>query len=399
MKKNVKDDFPLFEIQSNLSYLDSAATSLTPHVVIEAMSQYYREYRASVHRGMYPTAVKATEQYEAARATVAQWINAPEPETVIFTSGVTAGMNMIAWSLTDRVKKGDNIVLTRLEHHANLIPWQQLAKRTEAELRFIELTDDGRIDEPSIERVIDEKTAIVSVTMISNAIGTIVPVEIIIGAAKEVGAVTILDAAQAAGHQPIDVQMLGCDALLFSGHKCYGPTGVGVLYGTRDFLESLEPAVTGGEMVETVDYETATWAALPHKFEAGTPNVAGAIGLATATVYIDHLGFDAIQKHEAELTKYALTKLRDICPIVGPQLASQRSGIISFTVGDLHPHDIAGLLGESNICVRAGHHCAMPLMKQLGLSGTVRLSLGCYNTRDDIDRLCDGLIQIREKMA
>lgn len=386
----MKKDFPIYKTHPNLVYLDTAASSQTPNVVIDAMDGYYREYRSNVHRGLYPIGNRATEQFEQARQTVAEYLNAAHEE-IVFTSGVTQALNMLASGLGRNVWKGSNVVLTRLEHHSNLVPWQQAATQFGFELRFIELTSDGKIDLDSAAAVIDDKTQVVSFAWISNAIGTRAPAAELIALAKKHDAISIVDAAQVAGHEPVDVKALECDFLVFSGHKMYGPTGIGVLYGKKERLDALEPTIHGGEMIEQVSYDDASWAAAPAKFEAGTPNIAGAIGLATAFVYLDHLRWDEIQAHEEDLKKYLLTKLRDEVEIIGPQLAQDRGGVVSFTIPNIHPHDIAEILGGQNICVRAGHHCAMPLMKQLGISGTTRASLGLYNTRADVDALMAGI--------
>lgn len=392
--KQVRKDFPMYQSNKGLVYLDSAASSLTPQVVIDAMDTYYKEYRSNVHRGLYPASATATERYEQARKTIAEFIGATEKE-IIFTSGVTAGFNMLARSLGAALTEGDNVVLTQLEHHANIVPWQEAAKRQGFELRYIEIDATGKIQQESIASMIDEHTKVVSCAMISNALGTMLPYAEIIQAAKKVDAITVLDAAQAIAHQPIDVQTVGCDYLLASGHKMYGPTGIGFVFGRVEQLSTLEPAVYGGDMIELVTFETATWAEIPHRFEAGTPNIAGAIGLATAAVYLQHLRWDAIQKHEDDLKKYLLAQVRDSAKIIGPELAAERAGVVSFEIPGVHPHDVADILGRSAICVRAGHHCAMPLMKQLGVNGTVRASLGVYNTREDVDALITGIAQVK----
>src|SRR3989338_8358479 len=410
---STKNDFPIFQSDQSLVYLDNASTTQTPKVVIDSMNTYYVQYRSNVHRGMYPLSQEATERYEQARKTIAESINA-EADEAVFTSGATHGLNMLAQSLCGNLKPGDNVVLTRLEHHANLIPWQEMKKRYGFEVRYIECDDvrttndtnpsassgqairTTNIDLESARGVIDEKTKIVSFAMVSNALGTILPVKELVQMTQKVGAVTVVDAAQTVAHMPIDVKALDCDFLVFSGHKMYGPTGIGVLYGKKERLETLEPFHFGGEMIREVTYERATWAEVPHKFEAGTPNIAGAIGLATAFVYLSHLRWDEIQKHEEDLKKYLLHHLQDVATIVGPQNSQDRVGVVSFSVDDIHPHDVADILGKQGICVRAGHHCAMPLMSYLGIpAGTVRVSLGVYNTREDVDRLVAGIEYVR----
>ncbi len=384
----VKTDFPFFEHHPNLAYLDSGATALKPKAVINAMNKYYEEYPVNVHRGIYDLSGFATDQYENARKIIADFINAT-PEEIIFTSGATHGLNLLASILGRELKEGDNIVLTRMEHHANMVPWQQIAKEKKVELRFIELTPDYTVDLESAKKVIDAKTKIVSVTSISNVLGTIVPVKEIIALAKAVGAKTVVDAAQGIVHLKTDVKDLDCDFLVFSGHKLYGPTGIGVVYGKKVLLEKLEPFFFGGDMIRFVSYEDATWADVPNKFEAGTPNIAGAIGLGAAIEYINSIGCEAIDAHEKELTKYAMERLKNETEIkiIGPQDLTKRTGVISFLIGDIHPHDTGDIFNSYNVAVRVGHHCAMPLIRHLGIVGTVRASLGMYNTKQDIDGL------------
>lgn len=393
--RDIQSDFPMYQTQKNLVYLDSAASTLTPRVVIDAMDTYYKEYRSNIHRGLYPVAAIATERYEEARKTIAEFVQA-KPKEIIFTSGSTAGLNFLAQSLSVTLSKGDNIVLTELEHHANLVPWQQAAKKHGFEIRFLEVTPSGKIKEEDIEKKIDKNTKIVSTTVISNALGTIVPVQTIIDQAKKVHAITILDAAQAIAHMPMNTKDLDCDFLVVSGHKMYGPTGIGFVYGKLERLEQMEPSNFGGEMIQQVTFQDATWAAVPQKFEAGTPNIAGAIGLATAAVYLLALRWNEIQKHEEDLKRYLLDQLREHATIVGPELAQERGGVVSFAIPGLHPHDIAEIAGRTNVCIRAGHHCTMPLMKKLALSGTARASIGLYNTRHDIDALINAIQEAKK---
>mgnify|MGYP002622015674 CR=1 FL=1 len=393
----VRDHFPMYTRHKDMVYLDNASSTLTPNVVVDAMNGYYEQYRANVHRGLYESSTKATKQYENARKTIADYLNA-SPEEIIFTSGATQGLNMLAQSLGKTILKTQNVVLTRLEHHANLVPWQQAAKQYGFELRFIELTNDGYIDVESAKKVIDSETAVVSFCATSNAIGTEAPIKELVELAKANNALTIIDAAQRMSHGPVDVGAMDCDFLVLSGHKMYGPTGIGILFGKKVHLESLEPSIVGGDMVDTVTYTDATWAASPHKFEAGTPNIAGAIGLATAFVYLAHLRWAELEAHEDDLKKYAMQKLQKEVTIVGPQLSQHRSGVISFTIAGAHPHDIADILGAHGVCVRAGHHCAMPLMNHLNISGTTRMSLGIYNTRADIDKLVAGIRLVKETL-
>jgi cysteine desulfurase/selenocysteine lyase len=388
----IKNHFPIFKNHPKLVYLDNASTAQTPQIVLDAMSEHYTTNRANIHRGIYNLSTEATKKYEEARNKIAEFINA-EPDEIIFTSGTTHGLNLLAYSL--QFSKGDNIVLTRLEHHANLIPWQTVAKCTGAELRFIELTPEHEIDLQSAKKLIDKNTKLVSFTALSNTLGTKVNVETIVHHAKKVNAITIVDAAQLVSHQPIDVKKLDCDFLVFSGHKMYGPTGIGVLYGKKDLLEKLDPFFYGGDMVNEVSNETATWADVPQKFEGGTPNIAAAIGLGAAVDFIQEIEWETIQKNERELVEYLFSKLPKFVNIIGSNLNSERSGIISFTIDGVHPHDIAEILNRHNIAIRAGHHCTMPLMKHLGISGTARVSLGLYNTKEDIDKLIIALEEVK----
>ncbi len=393
LMNNYKADFPVLMKNPNLRYFDTAATALVPMVVIDAIQEYYTDYPASVHRGLYPMSEKATATFEQARKTVADFLEA-KSDQIIFTSGTTHGINLLASQLSDRCEKGDNIVLTRYEHHANLLPWQVIAKEKGVELRFIELTKNLTLDMTSAQELIDSKTKIVSFSAVSNSIGSISPTKELISIAKKVNAITIVDAAQAVGHIPFSMKELGCDAAVFSGHKIYGPTGVGVLCATQELLANIDPFFLGGGMVSESSYTDATWLPVPQKMESGTPNISGVIGLDAAITYIQQIGIDQIQMHEKHLTSYALKKLLEIpsVTIIGPQ--KQRSGVISFIIDGIHTHDIADLLGKKEIAVRAGHHCAMPLMKHLALNGTSRISFGIYNTEEDIDILIQELKNI-----
>lgn len=392
--KTIKKQFPLLRRQKKLAYLDSAASTQTPECVLRAMDEYYTAYRANIHRGVYDLSAKATEAYEHARSLVAGFIHA-ETSEIVFTSGTTHGLNLLAESIGRTLQKGDNVVLTRMEHHANLIPWQQASKRYGFELRFIEIENyELRMKNDALARTIDTHTKVVSVMHVSNTLGTVNPIADIIATAKKVGALTIVDAAQSVAHFPIDVRALDCDALVFSGHKMYGPTGVGVLYAKQALLERVSPFLFGGDMIREVTYSDATWHDAPWKFEAGTPNIAGAIGLGTAVEYILFIGFDYITSHEKMLTEYAIGELQKIdgLTIVGPM--TNRIGVISFTIDGIHPHDVATILNEYNVAVRAGHHCTMPLMKLLGIPGTTRVSFGIYNTKADVDQLVKGIHEV-----
>lgn len=395
--ERVKGDFPIFQNHPQLVYLDNASTTQTPQVVMDAMNAYYSRHRANIHRGVYQLSSEATELYESARKVVANFIGA-DFEEIVFTSGTTHGLNLLAQTLCRDLKVGDNVVITRMEHHANLIPWQEMARWRGFEIRFVELENyELRIHNQELSKIIDENTKVVSVTHISNTLGTVNPVKEIVAKAKRVGAVTIVDAAQSVAHMPIDVRDIDCDFLVFSGHKLYGPTGIGILYGKRERLEALPPFLFGGDMIREVTFEKATWNDVPWKFESGTPNIAGAIGLAAAIQYVKKIGLKDIGSHEAELTAYALEQLGKISglQIIGP--STNRIGVISFTIDGIHPHDVASILdNKHHVALRAGHHCTMPLMQYLGIHGTTRISLGFYNTKKDVDTLTCGLTKVRD---
>ncbi len=393
--KNYKENFPIFQNQPDLVYLDSASSTQTPRIVLDAMNEYYTNYRANIHRGVYTLSEQASSAYETAKEKVARFIGADAGE-IIFTSGTTHGLNLLAQSLTKNVNPGDNVVLTRLEHHANLIPWQEMAKEHDFEVRFIELTGTTEIDLASAEELIDAKTKIVSVSGLSNSLGTTIPLQKIIALAERQGACTIIDAAQLVAHTPINVRELGCDYLVFSGHKMYGPTGIGVIYGKKKNLETLEPLFYGGDMVQSVTYTSATWVDAPNKFEAGTPNIAGAIGLGAAVDFVTSTGWETIQTHDNQLMNYALEKLTPEVNVIGNKNSETHKAIISFVIPNIHPHDIAEVLNRHHVAVRAGHHCTMPLMDYLELSGTTRISFGVYNTIEDIDKLISGIKEVKK---
>lgn len=409
--REIKKNFPIFQSNPDLVYFDSAATTQTPGAVIEATNNYYTKFRANVHRGLYNLSVQATEQYEGGRAELTKFINA-DPDEIIFTAGATAGLNQLAYYLSPRLSHRDNVVLTRLEHHANLVPWQVMAKHYGFALRFIEVTDDFALDLDSAKKLIDENTKIVSVCLASNVLGTVNPVEEIIKLARQkaLKCYAIADAAQAAPHRPIDVKKLDCDWLVLSGHKMYGPTGTGVLYGKKILLEEhLEPFFYGGDMVREVSYQDAILADVPQKFEAGTPNIAGAIGLGAAVRFIRKIGWETIQNRERKLTKKLLDGLISLgATIIGPAAivapgepiaAGNRIGVVSFVLPGVHPHDAAEFLGQEGICVRAGFHCAEPLHRHLGLNaGTVRASIGLYTTSEDIEKLINGIMKTKEML-
>lgn len=401
-----KKDFPIFARKvrggNRLIYLDSGATSQKPESVIKAESNFYRNTNAAVHRGAHLLAEEASEAYEGARANLARFIGAQTDE-VIFTKSATESINIIAYSLGNpvsrfHVKSGDEIVVTQMEHHANLIPWQQLAKRTGAKLVWFPITDDGRLDITDMNKIINKKTKIVAITHQSNVFGTIPPIEKISKAAHDVGALVVLDACQSAPHFAVDVKKLGADFLVFSGHKALGPTGIGILWGRADVLDQMEPALFGGSMVDSVSMENATWAKAPRKFEAGVPNMAQAVGLSAAIDYLNVVGMKSIADHELELTKQLLDGIADLSGVnvVGPTDMKDRGGVVSFTIDGVHPHDVGQVLDQYGIAVRTGHHCAWPLMKRLNLVGTTRASFHLYNDASDIDALLDGIKSVKE---
>lgn len=361
------------------------------------MKEYYEEYGVNVHRGMYALSDWATVEYEAAREKIARFVRA-EKQEIVFTSGTTHGLNMLAEILCRDLKAGDGIVLTRIEHHANLIPWQEQAKKRGLVLKFIELTDDLTLDMESAKQVIDEKTKVVSFTAISNVLGTITPAKDLVALAHAVGAYAVIDAAQGIVHKKTNVKDLNCDFLVFSGHKLYGPTGIGVVYGKKEHWERLEPFFFGGDMIKYVTYECAEWAEVPNKFEAGTPSIAAAIGLGAAVDFVEGIGWEVIEHHETEISQYLFNQLSRIegLTIIGPKNSAFRSGVCSFVLNGIHPHDIGDLLDQQHIAVRVGHHCAMPLIQMLGLTGTVRTSLGVYNTKEDVDRLVKGIEKVKQ---
>ena len=400
-----KKDFPIFERKvrggNSLIYLDSGATSQKPNSVIEAESNFYRTVNAAVHRGAHLLAEEASEAYESAREKIAAFIGAISNE-VIFTKSATESLNILAYSFGNpdsriNIKAGDQIVVTEIEHHANLIPWQQLAKRTGAELRWLSVTADGRIDLTNLDQVITKKTKIVAITHQSNVLGSILPVETIVKASRAVGALVVLDACQSAPHFALDVKKLDIDFLAFSGHKTLGPTGIGVLWGKFDLLEKLEPSLFGGSMVDSVTMESATWAATPRKFEAGVPNMAQAVGLSAAIDYLNQIGMHNIAQHEQDLTSYLLKGIVGISgvKVIGPVDMKDRGGVVSFTVDGVHPHDVGQVLDQYGIAVRTGHHCAWPLMRKLNLVGTTRASLYLYNSKSDVDSLLESIEKVK----
>ncbi|NLN18232.1 MAG: cysteine desulfurase [Firmicutes bacterium] len=395
----IRKDFPILHQRihgKSLIYLDSAATSQMPLSVIKAIEEYARNDNSNVHRAIHTLGERATAHYEGARAKVARFIGAPAPQQVIFVRNTTEAINLVAWSWGMNIHPGDELLLTPMEHHSNLIPWQQLARRRGAKLMFMPLRSDGTIDLQELPRLITKKTRLIAVTHVSNVLGVINPIQEIISAARQVGARVFVDGAQSVPHMPVDVKALDCDFLAFSGHKMCGPMGIGVLYGKADALEEMEPLMFGGEMISTVSLETADWKELPWRFEAGTPNVVGAVGLAAAIDYLTELGMDSIHAHEQQITRYAVRLLKRIpgVTIYGPE--HPRGGLVTFNLGDIHPHDVATVLDQEGIAVRAGHHCCQPLMRWLDVPATVRASFYLYTTEAEIDALAHALEKTKE---
>ncbi len=393
----IRKDFPILERTVHgkpLVYLDNAATTQKPHAVIDALVEYYEHYNSNIHRGLHTLAEESTARYEEARQKVARFINAPGPESIIFTRNATESINLVAqgWGRT-HIRAGDEIVLTVMEHHSNLVPWQMLAKETGAVLRFVDIDDEGRLRPEDWPRLVGERTKLVTLTQMSNVLGTINPVREIAALAHRYGALVFVDGAQSVPHMPVDVQDLDCDFLVFSSHKMLGPTGVGVVYARLSVLEETTPFLTGGHMISRVTLEDSTWNDLPWRFEAGTPNIADVIAFGAAIDYLTGIGMRAVRRHEIELTAYALQVLSEIPDVTlyGPKDASVRGAAVSFNLGELHPHDIGTVLDSYGIAIRAGHHCAQPLMTRLGVVATARASFYLYNTREEIDALVRGV--------
>lgn len=393
----IREEFPTLHQEVNgkyLAYLDNAATSQKPKAVLDVVEQYYLRDNANVHRGIHELSRRATVAYEGARERVAEWLGASEAAEVIWTRGTTEAINLVAstWGL-DQLGEGDEILLSTMEHHSNIVPWQMAARRTGAKLRYLEMDDQGRLRLEELDDLLTERTRIVSLVHVSNALGTINPIREIIEAAHAKGAKVLVDGAQAVPHRKVDVKELGADFYAFSSHKMCGPTGVGVLWARRELLEAMSPYQGGGEMISIVSREESSWADVPHKFEAGTPNIAGAVGAAAAVEFMEEVGYDAVEAHESALIAYALERLQEIpeMTIFGPKDPEQRSGVISFALGDAHPHDIATILDSEGVAIRAGHHCAQLVMKHLNVAATTRASFSLYNTRKDVDRLAEGL--------
>lgn len=398
----IRQMFPILhqEVNGNpLVYLDSAATSQKPIQVIEAMEKYYREYNSNVHRGVHTLGTRATDGYEGAREKARKFINAKSTEEIIFTRGTTTAINMVAASYARaNLTEGDEIVISYMEHHSNIIPWQQVAKRTGATLKYLPLQEDGTISLDDVRETITSHTKVVSIMHVSNVLGVVNPIKDIAQIAHENGAVMVVDGAQSAPHLKIDVQDLDCDFFAFSGHKMCGPTGIGVLYGKKTHLESMEPVEFGGEMIDFVGLYESTWKELPWKFEGGTPIIAGAIGLGAAIDFLEEVGLDNIAAHEHKLAAYAMEQMQQVegLSIYGPKEASKRTGLVTFNLDDVHPHDVATVLDAEGVAVRAGHHCAQVLMKWLKQSATARASFYLYNTEEEIDKLVRGLVKTKE---
>ncbi|MFC5733839.1 cysteine desulfurase [Cytobacillus gottheilii] len=399
---DIRQMFPILHQEVNgspLVYLDSAATSQKPIQVIEAIDSYYRQYNSNVHRGVHTLGTKATDGYEGAREKVRKFINAKSTEEVIFTRGTTTSLNTVAASYARaNLQEGDEIVISYMEHHSNIIPWQQVAKATGAILKYLPLQEDGTISLEDVKNTVTDQTKIVSIMHVSNVLGVINPIKEIAQIAHQHGAVMVVDGAQSAPHMKVDVQDLDCDFFAMSGHKMCGPTGIGILYGKKQLLENMEPIEFGGEMIDFVGLQESTWKELPWKFEGGTPIIAGAIGLGAAIDFLEEIGRDNIEAHEHKLAAYAMEQMSAIegMTIFGPKDASKKAGVVTFNIDEVHPHDVATVLDADGIAVRAGHHCAQPLMKWLKVSSTARASFYLYNSEEDIDRLVQGLVKTKE---
>jgi len=396
--QKIREDFPILRRQVHgrtLVYLDNAATTQKPRQVIDALVHYYEHYNANIHRALHTLGEEATAAYEAARVKAGRFVNAPEPErSIIFTRNTTESINLVANAWGRKfLRPGDEIVFSAMEHHSNLVPWQLIALATGAKIRFIEIDDSGHIDMEDAAAKIGERTKILAITQMSNVLGTINPVRDLARLAHSFGAIVVVDGAQSVPHMPVDVQDLDCDFLAFSSHKMLGPTGVGVLYGKTALLEAMDPFLGGGEMIRRVRYEESTYADLPHKFEAGTPNIADVIAFGAAIDYLETLGMDAVRDHEIEITQYAIDALSAVegVTVYGPKDAMEKGGAVAFNYGDLHAHDLSQVLDQQAVAIRAGHHCAQPLIRRLGVVATARASFYLYNTKEEVDALVEGL--------
>ena len=390
----IKKDFPIF-FDSDLVYLDNAATTQKPQSVLDEVDSLYKEANANVHRALYSLGSEATERFENSRKKVAKYIGANSEKEIVFTSGTTESINLLARSIGNTLKPGDEILISEMEHHSNIVPWQMTAQRTGATLKYLSIKETGELDISNPEKYFTSNTKIISLTHMSNVLGTINPIKELSAKAHQVGAIMIVDGAQGASHLPVDVKELGCDFYAFSGHKMLGPTGIGVLWGKTEHLEEMDPFMGGGEMINTVTMESSTWNDIPYKFEAGTPNFAQAVGLGAAIDYLQNIGMDNIAAHEQMLIEYALGKLNQIDGLRIHGSAKDRGGVISFNIDGIHPHDLAQFLNEDNIAIRVGHHCAQPLLKTLGETATARMSFYIYNDESDVDKFCESLVTIK----
>ena len=398
--ERIRAEFPILAQTVNgqpLVYLDNGATSQKPRRVIEAIRRYYESDNANVHRGLHALSERATNAYEGARDVVKTFLNAADRREIVFVRGATEGLNLIAQSWArPRLEPGDEVVITTMEHHSNIVPWQLVCRQTGARLRVAPIHDSGELDMEAFANLVNERTRVVAVAHVSNALGTVNPARQIVETAHAAGAIAVLDGAQAVAHDSVDVQALGCDFYVLSSHKCYGPTGMGVLYGRAEVLEAAEPYQGGGDMIRTVSFEESTWNDLPYKFEAGTPNIAGAIGLGAAVEFMTELGMDAIAAHEREVLEYATERLGKLDGIRIIGTAPEKAGILSFVVEGVHPHDVGTIVDQHGVAIRAGHHCAMPLMRRYRVPATSRASLALYNTCADIDALVESLHRVKE---
>ena len=401
MTNAYRKDFPLLMAQ-DIAYLDNAATAQRPQCVLDAVRRFYCEQNANPLRGLYPLSIAATDAYENAREAVRRFLNAKSTAEIVFTRNTTEGLNLVAYSYgLSHIRAGDEVVVSILEHHSDLLPWQMVCRQTGASLKFLDCEPDGSLDLNKAEALITDKTKLVAVTHVSNVIGRVNPIRRLADMAHRRGAVLVVDGAQSTPHIPVDVQALDADFLAFSGHKVYGPMGIGVLYGKRALLEAMPPFLTGGEMIESVSREGAVFAELPHKFEAGTVNAVGAAGLHAAIDYVQSVGFDAMHRQELALTQRTLAGMADMphIHVIGSDKPEEHNGIVTFTVEGVHPHDVSEILACDGVDVRAGHHCAQPLLQHLGLNATVRASFAFYNTENEVDRLLQSLSTIRERMG
>ncbi|MCH8184999.1 MAG: cysteine desulfurase [Chloroflexi bacterium] len=401
----IREDFPILSKKvygKPLVWLDNAATSQKPRSVIQSLVDYYEGYNANVHRGVHALSIESTDAFELARQKVADFIHADAAESIVWTRNTTEAINLVAntWA-RDNIGAGDEILLTPMEHHSNLVPWQKVAQENGARLKFIPMHEDGTLDLENIDAIFGPRTKLLAIVHVSNSMGTINPVKELAARAHAVGAMVLVDGAQSVPHMPVDVNDLDCDFLAFSGHKMLGPTGIGVLYAKRDVLEEMDPFLRGGEMVLEVWYDRATWNALPMRFEAGTPNIADAIGLGAAVDYLQALGMENVRQHEVELTGYGLKRFEELDEVVvyGPQNPDVRGGAILFNAADIHPHDLGTIMDRQGIAIRTGHHCTMPLMRTLGVAATARASFYVYNTTQEVDTLVDGLKEALEYFA